>query len=569
MNWIGWIRAGLGTLPRALVRRELRQFTAAARDCRGTQAAVLDQILALNADAEFSRQRGLSPGIGVREFQRRLPVSGYDEYRPAIEQLKVGRTAALLGSGNPLLMFTLSSGTTADAKYIPITRRFLADYRRGWHVWGIRALDAHPAINRGHILQLTSDYDQFRTPGGTPCGNISGLVAAMQKRIVRSMYTVPGAVSKITDPDARHLTVLRLALADRDVAMVSTANPSTLLRLADLSARNAAALIRDVADGTLSAVEPAALPDEVRGRLARRINRPDRRRAGELQRTLDVTGRLDPKDVWPQLTLAAVWTGGSAAAYLPRLRELYGNVPVRDHGLSASEGRMTIPLADGTPDGVLDVGTHFFEFIPEAEYGSAAGPRGATVLQAHELQADRNYYILLSTASGLYRYDICDVIRCTGHFGTTPVLRFLHKGAHIASLTGEKISESQVVAALGAAAAGLSIRLPQFTLCPVWGEPPGYALLIETPDATEDQAALLAAAADAHLSRLNCEYREKRATGRLTAIAARRMPPGTWSRVQQRKLNRPGGSAEQYKHPCLVPDLEFYRSLSGRNGRSI
>src|SRR3990170_3813097 len=92
--------------------------------------------------------------------------------------------------------------------------------------------DDHPAANTKNILQLSSDYDKFRTPGGTPCGNISGLVAAVQKRIVRTMYTVPGIVSKIQDPDAKNYTALRLALADPHVGMVMTANPSTLIQLA-------------------------------------------------------------------------------------------------------------------------------------------------------------------------------------------------------------------------------------------------------------------------------------------------------------------------------------------------
>ena len=48
---------------------------------------------------------------------------------------------------------------------------------------------------------------------GTPCGNISGLVAACQKRIVRTMYTVPGAVAKIRDSDAKLYSAMRLAVA--------------------------------------------------------------------------------------------------------------------------------------------------------------------------------------------------------------------------------------------------------------------------------------------------------------------------------------------------------------------
>src|SRR5690606_8685104 len=137
-----------------------------------------------NAQSRFSRARGLDRVQGVAEFRRRISVSDYETFRPAIEELKLGRHDALLGPNNRLLMFSLSSGTTSKSKYIPITQRFLDDYRRGWQIWGIETLDAHPEINSRTIVQFSSDHDRFRTPGGTPCGNISGLVAAMQKRIV-------------------------------------------------------------------------------------------------------------------------------------------------------------------------------------------------------------------------------------------------------------------------------------------------------------------------------------------------------------------------------------------------
>ena len=168
-------------------------------------------------------------------------------------------------------MFSLTSGTTSQAKYIPITERFLSDYRSGWQIWGIQTLDAHPGINGLNILQLSSDYDLFRTPGGTPCGNISGLVAACQKRIVRTMYTVPGAVAKIRNSDAKLYTTMRLALADPHIGLVMTANPSTLIQLAKLADTRKEDLIRDIADGTLSSAEH--VPGEIREALRRRILR--------------------------------------------------------------------------------------------------------------------------------------------------------------------------------------------------------------------------------------------------------------------------------------------------------
>ena len=67
-----------------------------------------------------------------------------------------------------------------------------------------------------------------------------------------------------------------------------------------------------------------------------------------------------------------------------------------------------------------------------------------TVLAAHELQEGRTYYILMTTAYGLYRYNIFDVVRCTGYFNQTPLVEFLSKGALFSNLTGEKISEHHV-----------------------------------------------------------------------------------------------------------------------------
>ena len=68
-----------------------------------------------------------------------------------------------------------------------------------------------------------------------------------------------------------------------------------------------------------------------------------------------------------------MWTGGSVGVFLPQLPELYGNVAIRDHGLSASEGRITIPLANNTSAGLLDFYHHYFEFIPVEEHGILSG----------------------------------------------------------------------------------------------------------------------------------------------------------------------------------------------------
>lgn len=541
-----------GAAVRYRMRREAARFLRDVADPRTAQARVLRELLALNAGSDFANRHGFAAIRSAADFRRQVPIADYDYFRPYIDRVKSGQSSALLGARNPLMMFTLTSGTTSESKFIPITRRFLDDYRRGWKVWGIRAYDDHPALHTLDIVQLSSDHDQFRSAGGHPCGNISGLVSAMQSPIVKTMYTVPDVVSKIKSPESKYYTALRLSLANPRVGIVMTANPSTVINLAKLGDARKEEFIRDIADGTLSS--RVDVGPEIRSALRRRLGRPNRRRARELEQIVSRTGHLYPADYWPELSLLAIWTGGSAGAYTAGLRKFFGDVPIRDHGLSASEGRMTIPLSDNRADGILDVGTHYFEFIPEAEHGTDK----PTVLEAHELCEGANYYILLTTSSGLCRYDIRDVVRCTGFEGGTPLLEFLNKGSQISSITGEKISESQVVAALKQASAELRLDLSYYTMSPAWGDPPGYRLLVEQSDLpARDAAERLCEVADAHLQRLNVEYGEKRSTGRLTPLVPMLLPSGSWNRFARQRQSKLGGSVEQYKHPCLVPDLKF------------
>ena len=549
------LRALAGAFFRRSISRSRNQFLKLAREsCRETQRTLLTDLLRLNQSSRFSRDYGLSEQTSLQEFRHRVPVADYELIRSYVDQVACGDHQALLGSKNKLLMFATTSGTTAASKLIPVTERFLNDYRRGWQSWGIGTYSDHPALQKLNIVQISSSHQKTRTADGTPCGNISGLVAAMQKRIVRSMYTIPAAVAEVADAETKRYTILRLALADPWVGMQITANPSTLLQLYEVANSCAENLIRDIRDGGISRVNlPAAQLREFKRRF-----RSDPQRAAILQRIFERHGFLRPRDCWPMLQAVGVWCGGSAAAYIPKLKQVFEGIPIRDHGLHASEGRMTLPLQDDCASGVLEIQTHFFEFLPVAESSSSQ----PVVLEAHELQEGAEYFILLTTSSGLYRYNIRDVVRCTGFFGTTPMLEFRHKGAHMSSITGEKLAESQVVEAVNEAVQKLGLSLNLFTLTPEWGAPPGYVLFVQCESATDAQNSMrldhCAIQVDECLARSNLEYREKRESGRLAGIRIRSLPADQWASFTTSRQSRSGGSLEQYKHPCLLPDPEFH-----------
>ena len=551
-----WLaRKILGRLATRQARRWAAEFDAATQRPRQVQDALLRRIVETHKGTQFGQDHGFDEIRTFADFRRQLGIHRYEYFESYINQVKRGRWNALVNAPT-VHMFALTSGTTASRKFIPVTPQYLADYRRGWTIWGIRAIEKYPEIKFQGILQLVSDWDEFRTEADIPCGSVSGLTAHMQKRVVRWLYVMPANTGKIKDSAAKQYLALRLSLA-RSLGMITSANPSTLVNLARMCDAEKEALIRDVHDGTLSPVHQ--IPAEVREALGRQLSRPNPRRAKELDAIVRRTGGLYPKDCWPGLQLIGNWTGGSVGSYLRFYPKYFGAIPVRDIGLIASEGRLTIPVEDATSSGVLDITSHFFEFVPQSEIDS---PQPAT-LRAEEVEVGKEYFIVPTTALGLYRYNIYDLVRVTGFYHRTPLIEFLNKGAHFANLTGEKLSEFQVVRAMQQALMEQNASVANYTLAPCWDdELPYYGLFVESGDLGElERARRLTASMDRHLRALNVEYDTKRASQRLGGVRAMLLPAGAWSIWDQQRLQRNGGTAEQYKHPCLIPDADFRRQI--------
>ena len=213
--------------------------------------------------------------------------------------------------------------------------------------------------------------------------------------------------------------------------------------------------------------------------------RPNPERARELADVLATHGSLDPRHCWPRLGLIGCWLGGTAGQHASRLAAHFGpQVPLRDLGLIASEGRMTVPFCDATAAGPLAVDTTYFEFIPEDHIDDANPP----VLLAHELEDTKRYYILLTTTGGLYRYDINDIVEVRGFYRRTPQVTFVRKGRDMVNIVGEKLHLNQVQDALRDAAAAAGIDVWQFRLIPDAAEC-SYDLLVETTRIANHDAA--------------------------------------------------------------------------------
>ncbi|HOY50516.1 MAG TPA: GH3 auxin-responsive promoter family protein, partial [Prolixibacteraceae bacterium] len=88
------------------------------------QQEQLFQLLDLARNTEFGKMYQFESVQTVGEFQRRLPLQGYEEIKPWVERLRAGEKN-LLWPGE-VRWFAKSSGTTNDkSKFIPVTKESL------------------------------------------------------------------------------------------------------------------------------------------------------------------------------------------------------------------------------------------------------------------------------------------------------------------------------------------------------------------------------------------------------------------------------------------------------------
>jgi len=518
--------------------RVYARFQAGLHDVEQVQTQTLRQVLSLLGGSDYGRKYKLGAVRTVEDLKKNAPLVTYEDLRPYIDRMRIGDTGALLHPRERIHMFATSSGTTAKQKLIPVTPEFVRQYRRGWNIFGLKMLSDHPRAVLRSILQISGKYDESRTPAGVPCGAITGLLAKTQKRIVRRFYVGKPDLAYIEDARAKYYTLMRLAIV-RDVAFAITANPATMIRMAQIADEESERLIRDVRDGVLS---KEMVDDEPLRRRLMTLMSPNLSRARELEQLRSRRSALRPCDYW-NLEFLACWTAGSMGYYLERLADWWGSLPVRDIGLLASEGRVTLPLDDATPAGVLDTKAAFFEFLPYAAWDNSS----ADTLAAWELEDGQDYTVVITNSAGLVRYRLDDVVRVRGWVGRTPLLEFLHRAGRVSSIAGEKLTEHHVIQAVRTATARL--RLPEFDfiVAPHWADPPFYQL-----NCTAQPTAGLASTVDKALAEQNDEYRSRRKSFRLAKLQVVAVESEAIEALDRRLASNRGSTSEQYKRPCLL-----------------
>lgn len=540
--------------------KHIQRFYHGLNNPRQVQESRLKSLIQLNKDTQFGKTHHFDRIENLDDFRRYVPASGYEHFEPYIERLKKGVGNQL--SVDEPFMFATTSGTTARPKFVPINESHVRDYTHAFQVHNYHLIKDFPQGAMGKFLIITSNDEEGRTESGLPYGAVSGMLNKRQAKVIRRHFSLPFEHCKLKDVDAKYYLLLRTSLV-QDITALLCCNPSSLLLLADQLKDRGESLIADIRDGRLDKNVLA----EVDPHLVRAfefLQRPNPKRAKELELLLNQNGRLLPKDVYPRLSVFSCWKGGPMNFYLSQLPEFFGEKEIRDFGYMASEGRGTVPISNDGAGGPLAVTSHFFEFVHEDQVGEINN--GAKFLLADELVVGQRYYIFFTTSAGLYRYNINDLMLVEGKLGATPVLSFVRKGGGVSSVTGEKVTEEQVLSALKETVRSLSLtEIKHFTAEAVLDRPPHYCCYVEVEDGVTiegDKEERFLHTFDQHLQNGNPEYADKRQSRRLGRPRLHLLGAGTYARLRQQRVME-GAPEAQVKIPLLSTSGKFYGSLSG------
>lgn len=514
-------------------------FMNACSSVETVQAKVLMDIVRRNARTGFGEKHEFDSIHSVDDFRKRVPVAEWADFEPYARRMEQG-DEDLLFAGRPV-HFVCTSGTTGKSKLIPESREGMLAKSLVSRMRAALLVKMAPGIMDGFFIPLVNPAMEGKTASGIPFGYASGLTLDSMPPEIQSRLAFPPAVLRAADAGVMDYLIMRFAVARTDVRMLAGNNPGHMSALFEMADNNREELIADIEQGTLA--RKFNISEDLRRVLEKGLT-PDPGRARDLGCMLQKRGRLEPRDYWPGLAMVSCWLGGAMGRYTEGLKSwLPEGVVFADFGYGASEGKFNLPLKPGVVAAPLALFSCFFEFIPL---------NGGEPLMAHELEDGAEYSLVITTYSGLYRYDLRDIVQVQGWTGKNPNIRFMSKSGDIASLAGEKLSGSLLADVVSSVLSRHGLRWRHF--CVVTdGEERRYNFLVE-PDGEKEPDSGCLADIDKALAKQSSSYRRYRERGVINPPWLIVMKQGWLARLYADKMPA-GGTAAQVKLPVVMSDL--------------
>lgn len=389
-------------------------------------------------------------------FQERVPVSTYEDLEPFIEKTRKGEQGVFWNE--PIKWFAKSSGTTnAKSKFIPVSNQALEDchYKASKDLLCLylnnnedSQLFTGKSLRLGGSKQLYEDNNTF-------FGDLSAILIDNMPFWAEFSSTPSNKTSLMSEWETKLLAIVNETKTENVTSFAGV--PSWMLVL--------------------------------------------------LNKLLEETGKSNLLEIWPNLEV--YFHGGvSFDPYRLQYKNILPKPEFRYYEIyNASEGFFAIQDLNNSNDLLLmlDYGI-FYEFIPMETFGTP----NQKIIRLAEVELNKNYAIVITTNSGLWRYLIGDTVRFTS---LKPYrIRVTGRTKHHINVFGEELMVENTDQALAKTCQATNAEITDYTVAPVFmsGKEKGaHEWIIEFRKKPEDLnhfSQLL----DQNIQALNSDYEAKR-----------------------------------------------------------
>ncbi|MBR6845025.1 MAG: GH3 auxin-responsive promoter family protein [Bacteroidaceae bacterium] len=418
---------------------------------------VLQRLTSKAKDTEWGRTHGFADNMAYESFAASSAVNTYEELKDSIDRMRQGEEDVLWPG--KVRWYAKSSGTTNDkSKFIPVSKDGLRDthYAGGKDavVWYLRNNPGSRVFD-GKALILGGSHAPNYNLKNSLVGDLSAILIENTNPLINIVRVPNKSVALLADFEEKREQIARMTIKE-NISNLSGV-PSWMLAV--------------------------------------------------LNRILEITGEEDFTEIWPNIEV--FFHGGvSFAPYRKQYERLFPSEKMHYmETYNASEGFFGLQddPSDSAMSLMIDYGV-FYEFIPMDELEK----ENPTVLPLWGVQTGRNYAMVISTSSGLWRYMIGDTVR----FTSVNPYKFVITGRtkFFINAFGEELIVDNAEKGLAEACRVTGAEVLEYTAAPVFMDDRGkcrHQWLVEfsrKPDSLQHFADVL----DKTLQEINSDYEAKR-----------------------------------------------------------
>lgn len=446
----------INTFASWVLKQRIHQIELFLKYPNEVQEELLMNLIRSSEETVIGKQYDYSSIKSYQTFTERVPISTYEELEPLIERTRKGEQNVFWET--PIKWFAKSSGTTnAKSKFIPVSNEALEDC----HYKGSKDL---------LCLYLNNNEDSELFIG-------KSLRLGGSSQIYEDNHTFFGDLSAIL-------------IENMPIWAEFSSTPSNKTSLMSDWETKIPAIIKETVNENVTSF--AGVPSWM---------------LVLMNKVLEETGKTSLMEIWPNLEV--YFHGGvSFDPYREQYQKILPKSDFKNYEIyNASEGFFAIQDLNNSSDLLLmlDYGI-FYEFIPMDTFGT---PDQKTIRLA-DVELFKNYALVITTNSGLWRYLIGDTVRFTS---LNPYrIRVTGRTKHHINVFGEELMVENTDQAIAKACKMTQMEVVDYTVAPIFmdGKEKGaHEWMIEFKDNPADLSQFQKAL-DESIQSLNSDYEAKR-----------------------------------------------------------